>query len=455
VDGSIAVTWGTDNTARVIDAASGEVLAEHAHSDKLIRCAFLADGSAATFSRSGRVAVLRRGGEAITWDAPAPVWDLLRYPTGDLFASIGVGGHVCLWSPDRDGPVIVADELARRDMPGVPKATFSADTNHLLVTDGSMLIAIDGNGEGAIVTLTSTLTVHQARHDLGGFLVSDGAEIYVLTMDPATAEALLTPVATGDAPVTVATFGPQLERLAYLDAAGRLVMQPALPSGSKAHETHTRRWRRRRRAPAKLRKPRSVVGLPPGVESLAWWNGDAVTIAYGRTACAAFGASTGDVLWTRSFDREAGPGGVTVHARSALLSHIDAKKSRVTLVDLATGDDVDSGQSVARPVRGVASALDSPRLAVVTGEATIRVLGRRQRRASIPVRRYHDVANVIDRGDRVLLGYERDDVGYVVLALIFHPDGSTSCDRAGGRTVDLGSRADDGAVGVWVGQQPG
>jgi WD40 repeat protein len=411
-DGSIAVTWGADNTARMIDAASNKILAEHVHPDVLVGCTFLADGSAATYSRSGSMAVLRRSGDRITWNAPEWVSDLLEYPTGGLFAYIRINGRVCQWSPGRDEPIILADQLMRRGEPISPKATFSADGMFLLVTDGSTLIAVDSNGKGAVVNLASEYMVHQACHALGGFLVSDGTKIYVLTMDPPTPEASLVPIAADDAGVTAATFGPELERLAYLDARGRLILQPALPRRSEGRETDTRRWRRSRRAPAD-EPPRSVVQPPPGVESLAWWNGDAVVIALGGTACAAFGASTGDVLWTRSFDRKAALGGVTVHAGPALLSHIDMHLSRVTLVDLATGDDVDLGQLVVRPVRAVASASD--RFALATGEATLRILGRRSRRASVPVRWYHDVANVIRRDDRVFLGYQRDDVGYVVL----------------------------------------
>jgi hypothetical protein len=164
-DGSIAVTWGADNTVRMIDAASGEVLAEHAHPGRPLRATFLADGAAATFCGRSRVAVLRRSGETITWDAPAPVWDLLQFPTGDVFASIGVDGHVCLWSPDRAEPIIVAEELVSRDRSSVPKTVFSADGS-LLVTDGSVLIAIDESGDGAVVTLSPRLTVHQALQKL-------------------------------------------------------------------------------------------------------------------------------------------------------------------------------------------------------------------------------------------------------------------------------------------------
>lgn len=394
-DHSLAVAWSDDNEARLLDAASGDVLASHTHTDLIWNATFLRDGSAVTCSRDGGVAILRKGAEPDAWQAPFMVFRVIESPGGDLLALIGVHGEMHLWSRRRAGPVAVIPNFVGRS----PSAVFSGEM--LLATDGATLIQVDGTGQGYVMPLSAEFKVHQAIERLGSFLLTSADRIVLLFAAQSNEPALL-PVAKRTPGVVAARLGPNVERLSWIDDV---------------HVLHSRPWfvyAGDDDPSDEMDDGRVSVHIDPALRTLDFWNGDAVAVAYGDSAACAVSV-TGELLWTRAFDRRTVlGGGVRIHAEAGILSQLDFKQSCVTYVDLADGEVIEARRAV-RPIVGVESSSDGAFIAVAASESALRVASPRRRRADEARRRYYDVARVIDTGDRVLVAFAAKDGALQVL----------------------------------------
>jgi WD40 repeat protein len=398
-DHSRVATWSPDGQARLLDAASGEVLAMCTHSDVIWDATFLRDGSVATYSRDGRITIMAASGDSVAWDAPFMALRVIEAPAGDLLALVGVNGEICLRSRRGAAPIGTIENFVGGDRPW---AMFSPDGEILHATDGSTLIQVDRTAQGRLIPLPAKLVVHQTVDQFGSFLVSDAGSILLLHSSHESGEAGLLTVAARTPGVAVASLSPNLKRLCWIDDGDMLYSREwfLYVGEDDPHATED--------------DGRVPVPIKPELRNLAFWNGHAVALAYGdRGACAV--SVDGTLLWQREFDRRSVlGGGIKVHADVGVISQVDFKQSHVTTLDLADGTLLEERRLV-RPVMRVESSGDGAYLASASGEGALRLGSVRRRRADQASRRYYDVAHVVESGDRVLLAFEGQDGSLRVL----------------------------------------
>jgi len=387
-DGSQLIGWSHGERAQLIDSASGKVLASAIDSGKILNAAFLRDGSAVTWGE--RIGIVQPSGDVVAWDAPFFIMRVSEAPAGDLLALTGPRGEVCLWSRRLAGPIQIkkfwGDDQAL--------TLFNSDGETLLATNGVSVLQMEHTGSGSWVPLPTKFAVHQAVVPLGSFLVSDAESIQLLTCLPESVEAAMLMVARNTSEVVAAKLGPKLTRLCWTN---------------RSHILHSRDffvYRGDEDLERNADDGRVSVQITPDQSSLDFWNGDAVTVAYGdRTICAL--APNGKTLWEREFDQQGALGGSNVHADLGILSRVDFKLSHITFVDLADGSMVEA-RRVVRPAGYVDSSGDG-RIAAASGENQLRLASLHRRRADEALRRYYDVAHTLQTGNRVLVAFEEQD----------------------------------------------
>ena len=397
--GARLIAWGAEGRTQLLDVTTGKVLTRNRHPYDVFGAAFLRDGSAVTYSLDGKVVVLNPGVDPVVWQLPHSVVHIVEAPVGDLLAFIGRSGEVCLWSRAESRRIAVVDQFFDRELKRLPSLLFSAAGEILIGTNGAVMVHVDRAAQGGITQLPAQYVVQQPIAELESFLVSDTDNLYLLHLTPESHAVDVLTVVRRTPGLTTAKLGPNLSRLCWIEDGQRFFTRDwfVYVDPSDANEDDGR-------VSAKLKAE---------TKSIHFWNGDAVAVAHGeQSACAV--APDGRTLWIHEFDYSSLRGlGIELHSDFGLLSQIDAKRTRVTYFDLATG-----AHEVERPIRpivGVTSSGDGGCLTTVSGEGALRLRTRRSKSASRAVKRFYDGAHVIQHGPRVVVAFELWGRGLLLL----------------------------------------